>query len=58
MVGGAVVSTVTSGGSVGALGIPVPSLALTGVRGIMLVVVAFDRDVTGFVGVTGVSRSG
>ncbi len=52
------VSTVTSGGSVGALGIPVPSLALTGVRGIMLVVVAFDRDVTGFVGVTGVSRSG
>lgn len=52
------VSTVTSGGSVGALGIPVSSLALTGVRGIMLVVVAFDRDATGFVGVTGVSRSG
>ncbi|BBX91617.1 hypothetical protein MBOE_32660 [Mycolicibacterium boenickei] len=58
MVGGAVVSTGTSAGGGGALGIPVSSLVLTGVRGTVLVVVVDDRDDAGFVGATGVSRSG
>lgn len=58
VVGGAVVSTATSGGGGGALDVPTSSLVLTGVRGDVLVLVVIDRDDTGFVGVTGVSRSG
>lgn len=58
VVGGAVVSAGTSGGGVGALDVPMSSLVLTGVRGEVLVLVVVDRDDTGFVDVTGVSRSG
>lgn len=58
VVGGAVVSIGTSGGGGGALDVPMSSLALTGVGGEVLVLVVVDRDDTGFVDVTGVSRSG
>ena len=57
MVGGAVVSDGASGGGGGAVEGPMSSLVLTGVRGVVLVLVVTARD-DGFTGVTGVSRSG
>ncbi|MDH6194612.1 hypothetical protein M2272_001241 [Mycobacterium frederiksbergense] len=56
VVGGAVVSAGNSSG--GAAGGPVSSLVLTGVLGVVLVLVVTGRDDKGFVGVTGVSRPG